>query len=211
MQLINIINMKKIIKVILKICTCTSMLYCSLVVLILIGAFAFVHLNKQGRDGNICLNDNWELLTEENAKKSCAAEMIQMPTAKNGDLPLVLARYGRCEADALLVFHASDEWIEAVVRQYNMTPYRPMYSHADIQNASDEKSEELVRNDVLKRINNHQKFGLPQLDDLIASGTWEAYNEVRISHTKCDAQRNVTLSMMVDKKQHVVVCKFLFQ
>lgn len=195
MQLINIVSMKRIIiKVILWIWALVMVLI--LLVFVLIGIYAFVYWNQKRQDGSIYLNDNWELLTGENAKKSCAAaQIIRMPTTTDGDLPLVLARYGMCEADGLLVFYASDEWIESIVHKYNMTP----------------KAGNLTSENILGRINGYKKLGLPQLDDLIASGTWESYHDVHISHANSDAQRLVTLSMMVDRKQHIVICKFLFQ
>ena len=186
--------MKIIIKAILRIWSLVMIFI--LIVLALIGIYAFAYWNQKRLDGNIFLNDNWELLTGGKAKKSCAAaQIIRIPTTKYGDIPIVLARYGLCETDELLIFCASDEWIESIVHKYNMTP-----------KAGTPGSE-----NILGRLNGYQKFGLPQLDDLIASGTWESYHDTCIRPANGDAKRQVTLSMMVDRKQHIVICKFLFQ
>lgn len=166
------------------------------------------------RDGTAFHNGWRKFSIDEHHRLLSAVKYLQMPANQEGDFPWIYERYGMCDQDAFLVFHASDEWVQDFTNKYNIRKPKP--EDSDVQGSP--KSNIQKKEDIWELSSEERNFitfyktiGDPKLNQLISSGHWIRYDETPAEYMSGNRERLLMIDMIFDPRQHIVACKLLFQ
>ena len=139
---------------------------------------------------------------------------LHLSINQEDDFPWIYERYGMCEQDAFLVFHASDEWVQDFTSKYNIQKYKPRYSEVQTSPQLDiqEKKESMyVPHEDINFFMFYKTIGDPKLNKLISSGHWIRYDATPVEYMSKNRERLLMITMIFDPIQHIVAFKLIFQ
>lgn len=175
---------------------------------------AFCMILNSCRDGT-SFHHGWRKFSiDEHHRLLHGVKHLHIPANQSGDFPWIYERYGMCDQDAFLVFHASDEWVQDFANKYNIQKSKPKDGavQADPQSDIREKNDSMyVPHEDIDFFMFYKTIGDPKLNKLISSGNWIRYDETPAEYTSKNRERLLMITMIFDPTQHIVVCKLLFQ
>ena len=166
------------------------------------------------RDGTAFHNGWRKFSIDEHHRLLSTVKYFRMPANQEGDFPWIYERYGMCDQDAFLVFHASDEWVQDFTNKYNIRKSKPKDSDVrtspqlDILEKEDSR---YIPHEDIDFFMFYKTIGDPKLNKLISSGHWIRYDATPAEYVSRNRERLLMITMIFDPIQQIVVCNLLFQ